>query len=42
MAWAIMMQKVYNASAILLVLGLEYFTKSEDFVQIKATDHKLK
>lgn len=28
---AIIMQKVYNASAILLVLGLEYFTKNEDF-----------
>ncbi|WET04370.1 hypothetical protein [Flavobacterium sp. YJ01] len=42
LAWAIIMQKVYNASAILLVLGLEYFTKSEDFVQIKSTEQKLK
>jgi hypothetical protein len=33
---AVIMQKVYNASAILLVLALEYFTKSEDFAQIKA------
>jgi hypothetical protein len=33
---AVIMQKVYNASAILLVLALEYFTKSEDFLQIKA------
>lgn len=32
---AVIMQKVYNASAILLVLALEYFTKYEDFVQIK-------
>ncbi|MBB4800005.1 hypothetical protein HNP37_000044 [Flavobacterium nitrogenifigens] len=33
---AIIMQKVYNASAILLVLGLEYFTKNEDFMRIKS------
>jgi len=35
-AWAVIMQKVYNISATLLVLGLEYFTKHEDFVQIKS------
>jgi hypothetical protein len=32
---AIIMQKVYNVSSILLVLGLEYFTKYEDFMEIK-------
>lgn len=32
---AFIMQKVYNISAMLLVLGLEYFTKNEDFIQIK-------
>jgi hypothetical protein len=35
------MQKVYNASAVLLVLVLEYFTKSEDFVQIKPGGQKI-
>ena len=29
------MQKVYIISSMLLVLGLEYFTKYEDFIQIK-------
>jgi hypothetical protein len=33
---AVIMQKVYNISSMLLVLGLEYFTKYEDFVQIKS------
>ena len=33
---AVIMQKVYVMSSILLVLGLEYFTKYEDFVQIKS------
>ncbi|UUC45130.1 hypothetical protein [Flavobacterium cerinum] len=33
---AIIMQKVYIVSSILLVLGLEYFTKSEDFKAIKS------
>lgn len=37
---AIIMQKVYNASAILLVLGLEYFTKSEDFINNKSRELK--
>lgn len=32
---AVIMQKVYNSSSMLLVLGLEYFTKHEDFIQIK-------
>ncbi|TCC89543.1 hypothetical protein EZ428_15970 [Pedobacter frigiditerrae] len=40
MDWAIIMQKVYNASSILLVLGLEYFTKHEDFSQIKSEKQK--
>lgn len=35
LVWAVIMQKVYNASAILLVLALEYFTKNEDFIEIK-------
>ena len=29
---AMIMQKVYNISSMLLVLGLEYFTKQEDFI----------
>lgn len=33
---AIVMQKVYNIISMLLVLGLEYFTKDEDFVQVKS------
>lgn len=33
---AIIMQKVYVISSILLVLGLEYFTKQEDFKSIKS------
>lgn len=32
---AVIMQKVYNISAMLLVLGLEYFTRYEDFIQFK-------
>lgn len=37
---AIIMQKVYVICAILLVLGLEYFTKYEDFMQIKSGGEK--
>lgn len=33
---AVIMQKVFAVSSILLVLGLEYFTKLEDFSQIKS------
>lgn len=33
---AIIMQKVYVISSMLLVLGLEYFTKYEDLIQIKS------
>ncbi len=40
LAMAIIMQKVYNISSMLLVLGLEYFTKHEDFVQIKSVVQK--
>ena len=32
---SIIMQKVYTISSMLLVVGLEYFTKLEDFKQIK-------
>ncbi len=38
---AVIMQKVYNLSSMLLVLGLEYFTKYEDFVQIKSGVQKI-
>jgi hypothetical protein len=41
MDWAIIMQKVYNASAMLLVLGLEYFTKYEDFILTKSDKQDL-
>jgi hypothetical protein len=37
---AVIMQKVYNTSSLLLVLGLEYFTKYEDFTQIKSGGQK--
>lgn len=35
------MQKVYILSSILLVIGLEYFTKYEDFIQIKSGKQKI-
>ena len=38
---AVIMQKVYSLSSILLVLGLEYFTKYEDFIQIKPGGQKI-
>ncbi|MDQ6472460.1 hypothetical protein RB619_17595 [Flavobacterium sp. LHD-80] len=38
---AIIMQKVYNASSILLVLGLEYFTQYDDFIAIKSGEQKV-
>ncbi|MES2379597.1 MAG: hypothetical protein V4538_01060 [Bacteroidota bacterium] len=34
-------QKVYIISSMLLVLGLEYFTKYEDFIQIKSGGQKI-
>jgi len=37
---AIIVQKVYVICSILLVLGLEYFTTYEDFVQIKSGGQK--
>ena len=37
---AFIMQKVYSISSILLVLGLEYFTKYEDFANIKSGEQK--
>lgn len=37
---AIIMQKVYNVSSLLLVLGLEYFTNYEDFIQIKSGEQR--
>lgn len=40
MDWAVIMQKVYNASSMLLVLGLEYFTKHEDFIYLKSGKQK--
>jgi len=39
---AVIMQKVYNISSILLILGLNYFTKNEDFIQIKPEGQKIK
>jgi len=41
LGWSMIMQKVYNISAILLVLGLEYYTKHEDFIPFKADGQKI-
>ena len=38
---AFIMQKVYSISSILLVLGLEYFTKHEDFVHIESREKRI-
>lgn len=38
---AFIMQKVYIICSILLVIGLEYFTKYEDFIQVKNEEHKI-
>ncbi|MBS7256371.1 hypothetical protein [Flavobacterium branchiicola] len=38
---AVIMQKVYNASSILLILALEYFTRHEDFVETKSVEKKI-
>jgi len=40
--WSLLpiMQKVNFASSTLLILGLEYFTKREDFAHIKSRSHK--
>ncbi|TAG58765.1 MAG: hypothetical protein EAZ27_01340 [Cytophagales bacterium] len=37
---AFIMQKVYSISSMLLVLGLEYFTKFEDFMQVQSKAHQ--
>jgi hypothetical protein len=38
---SVIMQKVYVVSSMLLVLGLEYFTKYEDFIQVKSRKQKI-
>ncbi|MPR37032.1 hypothetical protein GBK04_27775 [Cytophagaceae bacterium SJW1-29] len=38
---AAIMQKVYVISSMLLVLGLEYFTKYEDYIPIKSGEQKI-
>lgn len=38
---AAIMQKVFSVSSILLVVGIEYFTKAEDFVQVKFDSREL-
>jgi hypothetical protein len=40
LALAFIMQKIYSLSSILLVLGLEYFTKQEDFANIQSGKQK--
>lgn len=37
---SVIIQKVYIISSMLLILGLEYFTKLEDFIQIKPVGQK--
>src|SRR5688572_24777361 len=39
---AVIMQKVYIITSVLLILGLEYFTKYEDFLQIKPGGQKIR
>lgn len=41
MGYSVIMQKVYVISSMLLVLGLEYFTKYEDFIHIKSGGQKI-
>lgn len=38
---SVIMQKVYNVSSMLLVVGLEYFTQSEDFTLTKSKGQKI-
>lgn len=38
---SVIMQKVYIISSMLLVLGLEYFTQYEDFIQIRSGGQKI-
>lgn len=40
LAVSVILQKVYIISSMLLVLGLEYFTRYEDFIQIKPGEQK--
>lgn len=41
LGWAVIMQKVYVLSSMLLILGLEYFTKYEDFMPTKSAEQKI-
>ena len=41
LSWAVIMQKVYNLSSMLLILALEYFTQKEDFIPIKSEGQKI-
>ncbi len=41
MGLSVIMQKVYVISSMLLVLALEYFTRYEDFLQIKPEEQKI-
>jgi membrane-associated HD superfamily phosphohydrolase len=38
---SVIMQKVFIISSMLLVLGLEYFSKYEDFLQVKSAGQKI-
>jgi hypothetical protein len=38
---AVIMQKLYTICSLLVVLGLEYFTRPEDFLQIKSAKQKI-
>jgi membrane-associated HD superfamily phosphohydrolase len=38
---SVVMQKVFIISSMLLVLGLEYFSKYEDFLQVKSAGQKI-
>ena len=40
LGWSVIMQKVYIISSMLLVTGLEYFTKHEDFIPVKTGSRK--
>ena len=42
MGLAVIMQKVYTISSMLVVLGLEYFTKYQDFIKIESGGQKIK
>jgi hypothetical protein len=40
-SWAVIMQKVYITSSMLLVLALEYFTQYKDFIKLKSEGHTI-